>query len=81
MKKLLKTMFNDIKPKSFKSFFEGIAIIILLFAVLLVTTAVFGGIAIGIALLLALPLDIVVLGMLAIISLTIWVLDANERTL
>lgn len=80
MKNVLKTMLNDIKPKSFKSFFEGIAITVILLIILTIVMAVFSGIAIGIALLLALPVDIVILGMLAAIGLTVWITDANERT-
>lgn len=80
VRKILKTMLGDITPKSFKAMWEGIAITVILIAILSFVMTVFFGIAIGFALLLALPVDIVLLGMLLTIGLALWISSAAERS-
>lgn len=80
MKKTLKTMLNDIKPKSIKSSLDGIFLSVILIIILTIFMTIFLGIAIGIALLVNLPVDIVVIGMLLVFGLTAWIYDAHDRS-
>lgn len=80
MKKILKTMLGDITPKSFKAMWEGIVVTVIILVFLTLVMAAYFGIAVGFALLLNLPVDVVLLGMLAAICLAVWISSAVERS-
>lgn len=72
-------MLDDITPKSFKSFFENIAVFVILFAVLTIVTIFLVAIAAGIGWLLAIPVDFGMLILCGIIFIGVWINSAYER--
>ena len=80
MIKVLKTMLGDIFPKSCKSFFEGIAVIAILTAILTATGFFLFAIAFGIAWLFTIPIDLAILIVMGVIFIGLWINSAYERS-
>ena len=80
MIKILKTMLNDITPKSFKSFFQNISVFAILFTILIVVTFFLFLIAAGIGWLFAIPVDLGMLILSGIIFIGLWINSAYERS-
>lgn len=80
MIKVLKTMLSDIFPKSFKSFFEGIAVMAILIAFLIAIGGFLFGIAFGIAWLFTIPIDLAILIVMGVIFIGLWINSAYERS-
>jgi hypothetical protein len=80
MIKILKIMLNDIFPKNFKSFFEGITVITILMAILKATAFLLFATAFGIAWLFTIPIDLAILIVMGVIFIGLWINSAYERS-
>ena len=78
--KILKTMLSDITPKSWKATWDGILLTVILLTILSVGGGIIFAIAMGIAYVLSLPIDIVLFGVICSLGLIAWIYDAYERS-
>jgi hypothetical protein len=79
MIKILKTMLSDITPKSFKSFFEGIALTAIILAILAVVSFILLGIIWSVSWLFAVTPDAAALIVMCIMLIGLWINSAYER--
>jgi preprotein translocase subunit SecF len=80
MRKLLLTMWNDVNPKKLNNFFSGCLSALIFITLIMVLAFAFLGIAVGIAFLFSIPVDLAIIAIVSLAGLAAWAADAYERS-